>query len=600
MNSRQKIALVAVVLNSAFAVLKFAIYRFSGSLAVLAEAWHSLSDILTSLMVFLSLKDRLIAPASPAETVSSGIPVVRLWKRTPAEQRVSFLIGLFITSAALGVIHKAVFGPAAVVFFPALNGFFFLLFALGSFMLSHYELKQGRDLNSPGLISDSLHSRADMAGALITGFSLLIVQIGLNVDRLAALIVSLLMLHCALEILVNLRRARKGQGDWQEGAAARALADGWQGAAARKLRERLGRAARLAGLPPPQRARIRRAAALAAALAVLIALLRLCLYAVGPAQEAARERWGRPLNWGRPIGPGLHWKYPWEKAVRVDSRSIRSRAVGNVTSAASAAYLWTVDHGMEEPFISGDNNFFYPYLVVHYRVRDIFPYLYRHRSPETLLDDLATATLTRIFSRREFYDIAITSRRAVEDDLRRETQRSLDALDSGLEICSVSFRDIHPPLSIATAYETVIAAWQEKERMINEAAGYRNRSLPEARGREATSLASAAADSVRKRDAAAGESEGFLRRREAYGSNPQIISRRLLYQALSEGLKDRRIVIVDPAAGTPDLWSRIATPAALPPDVRPAGVPGEPSPESAPWKDGTPEEDYFRSLRDKL
>jgi len=599
-NTRQQVALVAVVLNATFTVLKFAIYRFSGSLAVLAEAWHSLADILTSLMVFVSLKDRNPVLKPPVETALSGIPIVRLWKRTSAEQRVSFLIGLLITAAALGVIQKAVFSPPVVVAFPALNGFFFLLFALGSFMVSHFEMRMGRDHKSPGLITDSLHSRADMVGALITGFALLIVQLGLNVDRLAALIVSLLMLHYALEILINVRRARRGKDDWSEGAAAKALAAGWEGATGRRIRERFRKATALAGLPPRKRNMIKRAAARAAAAAGALVLLRLCVYGIGPAQEAVRERWGRPLDWGRPIGPGLHLKWPWEKAIRVDSRAIRSLSVGNVTSSGSPAYLWTVDHGTEEPFISGDNNFFYPYVVIHYRIKDIFPYLYRHQRPEALLDDIATALLTRIFSRREFYDIAISSRRAIEDEMRLETQRSLDALDSGLEISSVAIRDIHPPIPIATAYEMVIAAWQEKERMISEATGYRNRSLPEARGREAKSLAEAASYSIRKQGAAAGESDGFLKRREAYGSNPSVIARRLLYQALGEGLKDRRIVLIDPAAGTPDLWARIAPPAASKSDARPSDGSVEPVSASPAWRDGTSEEEYFRSLRDKL
>jgi len=43
--------------------------------------------------------------------------------------------------------------------------------------------------------------------------------------------------------------------------------------------------------------------------------------------------------------------------------------------SGSLALLWTRSHGTEEPFISGDNNYFYPYIVLHYRVRDITLYL---------------------------------------------------------------------------------------------------------------------------------------------------------------------------------------------------------------------------------
>jgi len=586
-DARKKTALVAVALNTVFTVLKFAIYGFSGSLAVLADAWHSLSDILTSLMVFFSLRARGGASEAPKPAAASGegAAVFRFWRGLSPERRVAFVIGLFIAAAALGVVRKAAFSPAAAVSSPVLTGLFFLLFALGSFVVSRFEARMGRKHDSPGLLADSFHSRADMVGALITGLSMFLVRFGINADRPAALLISLLMLRCAFEILVHLRPARDGEvraalpwKTWSEHRLFRGLA---------------GRCRRLPPLPGPRR---KAAAVVGGTAAVLFVLFRLCFYAVGPSQEAVRERWGRPLNWGRAIGPGLHFKLPWEKAVRVESSPIRSLAVGNVASAGSPAYLWTVDHGTEEPFISGDNNFFYPYVVVHYRVKDIFFYLYRHRRPEQALDDVATLMLTRIFAGREFYDIAVTARRDIEEEVRRESQKLLDAQETGLEIVSVGIRDIHPPIFIATSFETVIAAWQEKEMMINEALGYRNRSLPEARSREAGSLSEAAAYSARKQAASAGEGGGFLARQAAYRSSPEVIARRLLYQAAGEALAGRRLVLVDPAAGTPELWGRI-----LPfadPDLGASSRPAAGVGKAA--RGDISEQEFFRRLRETL
>ena len=51
-----KTAAIALGLNTFLTLAKFILYFFSGSLAILAEAWHSLTDIATSALVFIAVK----------------------------------------------------------------------------------------------------------------------------------------------------------------------------------------------------------------------------------------------------------------------------------------------------------------------------------------------------------------------------------------------------------------------------------------------------------------------------------------------------------------------------------------------------------------
>ena len=54
MDIRTRTALVTLVLNTILTVLKFIAFAFTGSLAILAEAWHSFGDIATSATAVLS------------------------------------------------------------------------------------------------------------------------------------------------------------------------------------------------------------------------------------------------------------------------------------------------------------------------------------------------------------------------------------------------------------------------------------------------------------------------------------------------------------------------------------------------------------------
>ena len=65
---RVKTAGVVTGVNVALTAIKFILYYLSGSMAVLAESWHSFADIATSLLVFVALfkANPHWLPAAPA------------------------------------------------------------------------------------------------------------------------------------------------------------------------------------------------------------------------------------------------------------------------------------------------------------------------------------------------------------------------------------------------------------------------------------------------------------------------------------------------------------------------------------------------------
>lgn len=561
MNIKQQTAAVSTLLNLALTLFKFVLFFITGSLVILAEAWHSLTDIFTSLLVYFSVHPRHDknfpqTEETPERKENDSSSFLVRWRQISLEKRVSLFIGLFILAAAFGVIRKVIVTPPPAISFPLLYGLIFIAFSIGSYIVYKFEVRIGKEQNSSGLIADGLHSKADMVGSLLAGFSLILHQLGINVDKTAALIISILILSFAAETLINFWGALKGKTEWEDKAVAGMVTAAFEKSTWDNFFNRVAGKLKLGQPSPGAGRRLKNTLLCLLGLGALIVIISNCLFTVGPSEQAIRERLGRPVNRERPLEPGLHWKLPWplEKVIKVNSRSIRSMNIGNITAPQAIALLWTREHGTEQSFLSGDNNFFYPYLILHYRIKDIFNYTYKQEKPEELLDNVTHQIITKIFAGKTFYAIATTYREKIEELTRNSLQREMDKLETGLEVLNVNTKDIHPPVSIADSFEEVIAALQEKEEKINQAIGYRNSALPEARGEAYRSEARAQAYIDRLINTASGEAGRFIFMHRVFQPFFGLARQFWYLRTMQEALADKRLILIDPEAGVPEIW----------------------------------------------
>ncbi|MBN2055283.1 protease modulator HflK family protein [bacterium] len=548
MQTRQKAATLTVGLNLLLTVLKFILFAVSGSIAVFAEAWHSFTDIATSLLV-------LIAVSSDKDAEADGAGGKPRWS---LDQKAALVIGLFLLLISIFLFYQVFSAGRREVQKPIVAGVVFIVFALGSYFVYRFETGIGEATGSFGLMADGNHAKADMTASLLTGFSLIMYALGVNIDRWVGGLITIFVFSFAVETLVNvivLRARRQEQFEiyYRSYRILAALIDPG------RLRSGLRYIDQAFGLNLSSSFLVKRMGRIVAVLLVIAvagAWLSTCVYMVGISQEAILERFGRTMNPGAAIQPGLHFKLPWpvDNAIVIDSRPIRSLNVGNVTDARSFALLWTMQHGTEEPFISGDNNFFYPYLVIHFRVNDVFKYYYNLANQAEVIDNVAHTSITRIFAGITFFDLVTSQRGEIEAIIFQQLQEDLDGLETGIELVEVNFKDIHPPIFIADSYERVIAAMQEKEEQINIGHGYRNKALPETRGQATREEEAARAYVSEKIDKAEGDASRFLAKWETYQMSPDIIEYVVYLSTMKEILAPVSKVLVDPLAGTPQLW----------------------------------------------
>lgn len=244
----------------------------------------------------------------------------------------------------------------------------------------------------------------------------------------------------------------------------------------------------------------------------LLALWLTTTHTVVPADSRGlRLRLGR-ID-GAALPPGLHRSLPWPfgRIELVATTRLRELNLG-FEDDLGGAILWSRKHYEgERTLLVGDGAELLTINVpLHYRVADPLLLARCSPDPEALLRAVAESRLANLAVTRDAYRLMLGERAELAGRLHAEIQAELDALESGLELVWLGFKDIHPPVEVTPAYQEVVSALDERETRILEARAERASSLPAARqdatrrrieaeaaGRERTLLAAADQGPVR-------------------------------------------------------------------------------------------------------
>lgn len=232
--------------------------------------------------------------------------------------------------------------------------------------------------------------------------------------------------------------------------------------------------AAIGGLP---RRRIVGAAMLLIALAYLLS----GVYVVAPGEVAVVRRFGAVV--APREGEGLHYRLPWpiDRVDIVNVSQVRRESVG--LTQPEPEHPDHPEKAAKLQVLSGDTNVIDIEAIVQYQVRDPVAYLFTTRySSYRLVREAVRYAVTNLVSVRRVDNILTTERQSLQDAIRAEAQRRLDEYNSGLLVVGVSLQKAYPPDEVANAFRDVSSAREDKVRAVNEAQGYANSLIPEARG----------------------------------------------------------------------------------------------------------------------
>jgi membrane protease subunit HflK len=400
-----------------------------------------------------------------------------------------------------------------------------------------------------------------MAISLLTGLSLILYYFGYNIDRWVSVYIALFIFSFAVEMLLNviismIQGSAGLTAEYRFSDICRAALQ------PRTYTRTLDAVSRHFSFSNKGRTRIQSIPVLFVSLrrwlvrvSIIIwgiAILQSMFYTVGIDEQALVLRFGQIVEPDTVMEPGLHWKMPWpvDQVHRVRTRRLFSLAAGN-TADADTPMIWQLDHGDTTTFISGDNNLFLPYLILHYRIKNPQAYYlsYRGGSADRLLEYEANRILTQTFVSKNYYDIALFDRRNWTAAAQRTLQYRLDEMNAGLEIVSFCLRDLHPPKDIAASYENVVAAYQNQEQSLNQAEQYYNTKLPETRNASHRAVTEAQSMAKTRIKQAQGEAENYKMRLSGFRKSGEIGKIMLSHRAAVKNLKGKELFLIDPKSG---------------------------------------------------
>jgi len=188
----EKVAVYSVFFNSSLVILKYFFAQFSGSLAIMADAIHSLTDVIASLAILVGIKI--------SKRQSKQFPY-GLYK---VENLVSLAMSILIIWVGFEII-KIAFGRECQIKTTQLplTLFGIFLIIIFTFLFSKYEYNIGKRLNSPSLISDAQHIKADMLSTVAVFAGLIGEYLNIHLDRTVAFLVALFVIKAGGKIFIE-------------------------------------------------------------------------------------------------------------------------------------------------------------------------------------------------------------------------------------------------------------------------------------------------------------------------------------------------------------------------------------------------------------
>jgi len=275
-------------------------------------------------------------------------------------------------------------------------------------------------------------------------------------------------------------------------------------------------------------------------LAALAAYAATGVYFVQPDEQVVVRRFGR--IWAEPREPGPHFGLPWglDRIDRVKSREVKQVTIEPVSPAGEAV------GASVGQWLSGDRNLVRIRATIHYTIDDPAGYLFRAAAVDPLIANAGQAAMSAVLAGQPVDRILTLGKRELGVVIGEKLREMMDRYELGVTIRSVDIGGVEPPPEVAEAFDNVINALRQREREINLARGYADRTLAQAQADKQRALDAAQAEHDRRLREAQGEAARFEKLLAEYQHSPALTARRLYLETMADVLpKLRSKLIVD-------------------------------------------------------
>ncbi|NOZ04558.1 MAG: FtsH protease activity modulator HflK [FCB group bacterium] len=273
-------------------------------------------------------------------------------------------------------------------------------------------------------------------------------------------------------------------------------------------------------------------------LAILLWLLT-GIYIVGPDEVGVVRTFGK---YTRTVQSGLryHLPYPIEKADTPKVMEVKRVEVGFRTLGKNQ--YRKIDR--ESLMLTGDENIVDAEMIVQYKIKNPSDYLFKFVQPELTVREAAEASLRTVVGRNKIDEALTAGKFMIQEETKTLLQEILDKYQTGIQIVAVQLQAVAPPKPVVAAFKDVASAKEDKNRMINQAEGYRNDIIPKARGQAQALIREAEGYREARIKRAEGDVAKFKAILREYRKAKNITKKRLYLEAMEEILPNIQKYII--------------------------------------------------------
>ncbi len=231
------------------------------------------------------------------------------------------------------------------------------------------------------------------------------------------------------------------------------------------------------------------------------------------------------------VNPGLQWNPPMiDEVTKVNVTRVR-----------------TLDH--RALMLTEDENIVDIDVTVQYLIIDPKAYRLNVRDPEGSLANASESALRQVVGSSEMHSLLTEGREALGFAVLDRLQGYMQAYATGLSISKINVKNAQAPSQVQDAFDDVIKAREDEQRVKNEAESYANGIVPEARGEAQRMLEEANAYREEVLARADGESKRFVALLNEYRKAPEVTRERLYLDMMQSVLENNPKVLIDVEGG---------------------------------------------------
>ena len=277
---------------------------------------------------------------------------------------------------------------------------------------------------------------------------------------------------------------------------------------------------------------------------VLLVWLATGIYIVQPGQEGVVLTFGKFAN---VTGSGLNYRLPWpiQSVTIVNVESIRRAEIGFRTTDRDRKR----EVLSEALMLTKDENIVQVELLVQYRVASSRDFVFNVQNPEQILLTSAEVALRSTVGHMTVDDVITQERARVQEETWTFLSKLMTDYGTGIQVTDVRLQVADPPKEVRDAFQDVVRARADKERLINESQAYQNNVVPKARGEKQQAIEEATAFKEEQILHATGDANRFLAVLKEYRSARQVTRERMHIEALEKILNQVELILVDDDVG---------------------------------------------------